>query len=93
MPDRRQGDRRDSSKSQKKITISLSSFIFIIVIFILIITSCILCSYLSKLKYDEGYIQGYEDAYNDYWYTDYQEDFLYDSDEIILDDYAENSQQ
>ena len=44
MPDRRQNDRREGSK---KVAISLTNFIFIFVIFILIIASIFGFAYMS----------------------------------------------
>ena len=60
MPDRRQSDRRDNSGIQnKKITISLSTFISTIIIGLIIITSIVLC----RFSYLKGYNIGYSDAY------------------------------
>ena len=44
MPDRRQNDRREASK---KVTISLTNFIFIFIIFIIIIASIFGFAYVS----------------------------------------------
>jgi len=80
MPDRRQGDRRDSSNYQKKITISLNSFIYICIIFTFLICSIFVCSYIHSSSYNKGYTKassafydqnntkydtGYDDGYTD----------------------------
>ena len=69
MPDRRQGDRRETSKFQKKLSISLGNFIFIVIIFILVIASIFLCSYVSYTSFKEGHVAGYDlgkiEHYND----------------------------
>ena len=66
MADRRQSDRRDgSSSSKKKFTISLTSFIYICVIFVMLITSIFVTSYLVSLAYEIGYEEGYEVGLSD----------------------------
>ena len=63
MPDRRQADRRASSPTAKKLSISLNSFIFIVVIFLLVIAFIFSCSYISSVSYNKGYERGYNDCY------------------------------
>lgn len=61
MADRRQGDRRESNGIQnKKMTISLGTFIFAIVITIMIIVTII----MSQITYITGYNKGYDYGYN-----------------------------
>ena len=55
MPDRRQADRREGGR--RKLTISLSSFIFIVLIAIIIIAAIIICCILTKKAYNNGYSQ------------------------------------
>lgn len=63
MPDRRQGDRRDSNGIQnKQLKISLQTFITIVVIVVAIIGSVIACFVVSKNSYNEGYEKGYEEG-------------------------------
>lgn len=70
MPDRRQGDRRESSTVlQKKFSISLGPFISIIVIILLSITSLIISSFTYIKGYDNGYSEGYSDALYDTGYV------------------------
>ena len=71
MPDRRQGDRRESSGLQnKKITISLSTFISVIIIGLLIISSIILCRISFIRGYDQGCADTYSSLSSDYDYID-----------------------
>jgi len=63
MPDRRQGDRRESNGIQnKQLKISLQTFITIVVIVVAIIVSVIVCFIVGKNSYNEGYEKGYEDG-------------------------------
>ena len=73
MPDRRQGDRRESHGIQnKQLKISLQTFITIVVIIAAIIVSTIVCIFVSKKSYDEGYEKGYTDGIvSDYMVDDY----------------------
>ena len=65
MPDRRQGDRRESNGIQsKQLKISLQTFITIVVIVAAIIVSTIVCLIVSKNSYNDGYEKGYEDGIN-----------------------------
>ena len=52
MPDRRQNDRR---QGPKKVAISLSNFIYICVIFVIIMASIYLCAYTYNLGYNDGF--------------------------------------
>jgi len=71
MPDRRQGDRRESSGFQsKKISISLSTFISIIVFIIMTIVLIISCWLSFSKGFNDGYSQGYSDAVFAYDYLD-----------------------
>lgn len=82
MSDRRQGDRREGSENTK-ITISLTSFIYIIIIFVIVILSILFSRLLYKKGYNDGYIisndefyySGYDAGYND-GYTNAENDFL-----------------
>ena len=64
MPDRRQGDRRESSNgiASKKIEISLGTFIcivlFVLTVIILTVTSVV----VAKIYYNKGYEKGIEDV-------------------------------
>lgn len=95
MPDRRQGDRRDTSKFEKKLSISLGNFILICIIFILVIASIFTCSFLyqkgydlgleksSKTNYNSGYTAGYNVGYDagyDVGYEDCSAEFSYEDD-------------
>ena len=51
MPDRRQGDRREGGS--KKLTISLSTFVFIVLIAIIFFVSIIVCIIVGKKSYNE----------------------------------------
>ena len=63
MPDRRQGDRRESNGIQnKQVKISLQSFITIVVIVVAIIISTIVCFIVGKNCYNDGYEKGYNDG-------------------------------
>ena len=62
MPDRRQNDRREASK---KVTISLTNFIFIFIIFTIIIASIFGFAYMSVYGYNIGYEDGYNKANED----------------------------
>lgn len=53
MPDRRQGDRREGGS--KKLTVSLSTFVFIVLIVVIIFVSIIACIVVSKNSYKNGY--------------------------------------
>ena len=65
MPDRRQHDRRESNSMQsKKITISLTTFISIIVVSITILISIVVCIIISKNSYNKGYEHGLIDSGN-----------------------------
>ena len=76
MPDRRQHDRRESNGMQSKnITISLTTFISIIVISITILISIVVCIFISKNSYNRGYDQGMMDSGN-YFYPVEEEDAL-----------------
>lgn len=66
MTDRRQGDRRETSILKKKIAISLSSFIYICIIFIVTIAAVIASKISYNQGYEEGYMEGYSVSYNDY---------------------------
>ena len=59
MPDRRQGDRREGGN--KKLTVSLSTFVFIVLTFIIIVSSTIICIYVYKNAYNKGYSQAITD--------------------------------
>ena len=86
MPDRRQGDRRESSGFEnKKITISLPVFILSFTICLLVLICVILCTYFSNISYEKGYNEGYDDCYrsiygnyenedNEYFYEYYGAD-------------------
>ena len=87
MPDRRQHDRRESSGiNSKKLSISLGNFIMLIVIFIIIIISIVLCRYFYSKGLDKGYDEaifyssssdyGYSDDYDDSYYDYYSDDDL-----------------
>lgn len=73
MPDRRQGDRRESNGIQnKQLKISLPTFITIIVVIAAIVVSTIVCIFVSKNSYSEGYEKGYTDGMvNDYIMDDF----------------------
>jgi len=63
MPDRRQGDRRDSSGfHNKKLSISIGTLISIIIIVLLIVVSIISCKVSYSTGYDNGYSDGFYDA-------------------------------
>ena len=64
MPDRRQGDRRETSVLKKNIAISLSSFIYLCIIFVLTIVSIVACRILSVKNYNTGYEEGYAHGYS-----------------------------
>lgn len=69
MPDRRQGDRRESSSFQsKKISISLSTLISIAAIILIIFMSAILCRLTYLKGYDNGFSEGYSEALYDTGY-------------------------
>ena len=87
MPDRRQSDRRASSPSQKKLSISLSSFIFIVIIFVLVIAFIFSCSYISSVSYNKGYEKGFSDR--DFLATDYSYDSYDSTDYYDYYDYSE----
>lgn len=93
MPDRRQGDRRETSKLQKKLSISLGNFIFIVIIFILVIASIFLCSYVSYTSFDEGYKSGYDlgkiEHYNNGYNEGYNIGYSDGYDEASNIDYSE----
>lgn len=66
MPDRRQGDRRASSGMLgKKLSIPLSTFVFIVTIVLIILASIMLCKFFNTKGYDLGYSDGYSDALSD----------------------------
>lgn len=78
MTDRRQGDRREASKLQKKISISLSNFIYLCIIFLVIITAIVVCKISYNRGFEDGYIEGYSIVNNDYYI---EEDNDYSSEE------------
>ena len=59
MPDRRQGDRRESNNkfSNKKIEISLGTFIFIVLFVITVILLAVTSVVVGKIYYNKGYSQ------------------------------------
>ena len=66
MPDRRQGDRRDSSSfKNKKVSISFGTIIFVIIILVILIASAFLCNHFHSTGYDQGYVEGYDQGYTD----------------------------
>lgn len=78
MSDRRQGDRREnSSLLNKRISISLKTFIFIIVLTIIVITSVFLCMVVYARGFDNGYSEGYSDALSDTGYVSEYNDEIY----------------
>ena len=60
MPDRRQGDRREGGS--KKLTISLSTFVFIVLIAIIFFVSIIVCIIVGKKSYNDGYYKALSEA-------------------------------
>ena len=83
MPDRRQGDRRESSVfNSKKISISLGNFIMLVIMFLIVIASIILCRYF----YVKGIDKGYDEAL---YYTTFENDD-YDYDDSYDYDYSED---
>ena len=66
MPDRRQGERRESAILQKRIAISLSNFVYLCMIFVIIVAAIVACKIRYNRGYEDGYIEGYSVAYNDY---------------------------
>ena len=90
MPDRRQHDRRESSGiNSKKLSISLGNFIMLVVLFIVVIISIILCKFFYSKGFNKGYDEAmfysYSDDY-DYNYSDDYDDSYYDyySDDDLL---------
>lgn len=88
MPDRRQGDRRDTSGiSSKKLVISLTNFIMLCVLFVFIIIAIFSCKYFYNKGYNYGYIDTYDNAYNQGYsdafssvYGDYYDDEVHEDD-------------
>ena len=75
MPDRRQKDRRESSTIfNKKLSISLGNFIFLIIIALILICSIIAC----KLSYAKGYNDALSETLLD---TDYSMEDMIEFDE------------
>lgn len=76
MPDRRQGDRRESSQgiASKKIEISLGTFIFIVLFVLTVIILSITSVVVAKIFYNKGYSQAIIDleASNEYYDTTYE---------------------
>ena len=84
MPDRRQGDRRESSNgiSNKKIEISLGTFICIILFVLTVIIFAVTSVVVAKVYYNKGYEKGMEDiqAGQAYYSTEeYDENLLVSS--------------
>lgn len=75
MPDRRQKDRRETSKFQKKLSISLGNFIFIVVIFVILITSIFVCSYISYTSFIDGHVAGYDLGKAEHYNDGYEEGY------------------
>lgn len=59
MPDRRVADRREGGA--KKITVSLSTFIFVVLIIAIFIATTLLCIIFTKTAYNSGYNQAIND--------------------------------
>jgi len=77
MPDRRQGDRRESSSIlNKKISISLGNFILLIIIAVLLIASVVSCRLLYVKGYNEGYSDACSESLLDSSYSDEYEDII-----------------
>ena len=84
MPDRRQGDRR--ADSQKKLSITLTNFIMLCVVFVIIIISIILCSVFYKKGYTNGSNYGYSEGYNDGYSEGYNESYYgFDAESSSID--------
>ena len=66
MPDRRQGDRRESNNgfASKQIKVSLGTFVFVILFIIALIVATISCIVTAKIYYNKGYYQGIIDYEN-----------------------------
>ena len=78
MPDRRQGDRRDSSGIQnKKLSISLGTLISIIIIVLLVIVSIVLCRISYSKGYDTGYSDGFSEAITNLDYINETDEYDY----------------
>ena len=60
MSDRRQGDRREGGS--KKITVSLSTFVFTIIIAVIVVAAVIVCVISTKKAYNNGYSQALIDT-------------------------------
>ena len=68
MPDRRQGDRRESNNgiASKKIQISLGAFVFIVLYIVTVTMLTLTCIVVSKEYYNKGYSVGYNDGVEDF---------------------------
>ena len=60
MPDRRQVDRREGGR--RKISVPLSTFVFVVIIAIITFLSIILCVLVNKKAYNKGYDQAITDV-------------------------------
>ena len=84
MADRRQGDRRESSPLQRKaLTISVGTFISIVIVFVIILISIFICSFTYKKGYDNGFSDGYVQSLTD-TSTNY-DDYIYEYENVIYD--------
>ena len=78
MPDRRVGDRREGGS--KKITVSFSTFIFCVLIAIIVFASIIICIISTKKAYNNGYNQALTDVSTPSDYTGDELEEITDSD-------------
>ena len=86
MPDRRQHDRRESNgKNNKSITISFTTFVYVIIIISIIIISAIVCIIVSNVSYNKGYEHGIIDS--QYSFSD---DIEYTDDENATENYEQS---
>ena len=85
MPDRRQADRREGTMSDKKITIPFTTFIFSIVLIIIIGLSILIVIGFNRIGYNKGYDKGYVDGFNEG--INYEEEDTYENDDDYDYDY------
>ena len=76
MPDRRQKDRRESNLGNKKVVIPFTTFVFSIIMVLVLCLSILMAVVCQKSGYKKGYSQGYTDGYADgiYYRDEYNVD-------------------
>lgn len=82
MPDRRQGDRRESNMSTKSIKIPLLSAIYIIVIAAIICISILVAFFSHNKGYKKGYDNGYSEGFSagQEYVEEFDEEEIYNND-------------